>query len=294
MYVLVAVAALAVYANSIRNDFALDDVMIVQNNAHVQNLDWAQIWSDNYWPKEGGVAPDILYRPLTIWTYLVNQYFTPGASWAFHLTNVLLHALVSLLVMALAWRLFGHRRGGAGIALASGLLFALHPLHTEAVANTVGRAELLAALFSLLALLVYLPAGPLMEAPLERRAWWHGLLPAACFFAAMLSKETPVTLLAAFLFIDCWRWTHAAERPSIVSWLWRRTWRYYAPLLAAFGVYMAMRINACGLRESAKQTSPVVKPRMTATVAERIVTPFVLFGKYIMLFLYFIQCFCKV
>jgi len=279
MLLLVGLLACGVYANSMANAFALDDITIA-HGAHVTDLQWTTIWTDNYWPRSEGVQPDALYRPLTLWTYLANQALAPDAAWAFHLTNVILHALVTVLACVLAWRLLGNRT----VALITGVLFAVHPIHVEAVANTVGRAEILAALWSLLALLVFLPAASLQEetAP-PCRGWGHGLLVAACFLAALLSKETPVTLLLALPLIDLWRWTRWARpaRPMLWRWLAGQTIRYYTPMAAAFGLYLGLRIRACGLMSGNHIIHHIVNPLMEATVPERIITPFTLLAKYL-------------
>ena len=107
MLLMVALLAAGVYANSLWNGFAFDDVGVIQNNPHVTDLAWSEIWTSNYWGAKDGMQPDVLYRPLTLWTYLVNQWFTPGVAWPFHLVNVLLHALVSVLVCVLTWRILG-------------------------------------------------------------------------------------------------------------------------------------------------------------------------------------------
>ncbi len=276
----IAAIAMTVYLNSLSNQFTFDDVAVVQNSEHVQNLDWSQIWSDNYWAAKDGNLPDILYRPFTIWSYLANQALLPNAAWAFHLTNVILHGLCTVMVAILAWRIFGSR----GVALVAGLLFAVHPIHTEVVANIVGRAEMLAAIWSLAAILIYLPEEPLLRqtVPATRPAW-HGLLVAACFFFAMLSKETPAALIGVFVFIDGWRWTFwpRESRPSLLQWFCRRALRYYLPIGCAFGVYLAMRIHSTGLMRDIRSIHPIVNPLVSATVLERIVTPFAILTKYL-------------
>src|SRR4051812_28778039 len=70
MLVGIAIAACAVYANSLYNGFAFDDMGIVKENIHVKDLMWNTIWTDNYWPTTEGIQPDALYRPLTLWSYL--------------------------------------------------------------------------------------------------------------------------------------------------------------------------------------------------------------------------------
>ena len=136
---------MGVYANSVRNGFAFDDVAIVQQNRQVLDLKWTKIWTSNYWPTINGFVPDSLYRPLTIWSYLANQAMLPGQAWAFHLTNILLHALASVMV-GVFWHggFLGSRRGGD-----MGVFVCMHPIHTEAVSNLGGAAEMLAAIWSL-------------------------------------------------------------------------------------------------------------------------------------------------
>ncbi len=148
------------------------------------------------------------------------------------------------MVTVLGWRLFGRR----GVALLAGLLFAIHPIHTEAVANLVGRAEILSAIWSIAALLVYLPMEPVtLGSRFEARPLWHGWLVAACFFGAMLSKETPAGLLGAFVLIDVWRWIEGkgdVSRPTLRGWFTGQMVRYYFPLGSTFVVYLTMRSYA--------------------------------------------------
>jgi len=282
---LLAILGMLAYANSVTNGFAFDDVAVVQFSDRVQHLEWTLIWHSNYWDSKGGPQIDALYRPLTLWTYLASQAMAPGAAWPHHVGNVLLHGLVTVMGTLLAWRIFGSR----GVAILTGLIFAVHPLHTEVVANIVGRAELLSTVFMLAAFLVYLPdAHMCMECKPTRRPFWHGGLVAACFFLAMLSKETPIALLGGFVGIDLWRWmqwgrTEGEGRPALMRWMGRQMVRYYLPLGVALGVYLAMRINACGLMRDLNSVHPLVNPLSQASVAERLITPFALFAKYLAL-----------
>ena len=285
VYLLLAVLCIGVYANSVVNSYALDDVAVVQENNNVTNLEWTSIWSSNYWSSDRVPAVDVLYRPLTVWSFLANQAFSPNNPMPFHGVNILLHALVTVLGTALAWRLSGSR----AVALVAGALFAVHPIHTEVVANVVGRAELLAAVFSILSLLVFLPNEPIPT--LERlttRSPWHGLLLALTFFAAVLSKETPAALLAAFPMIDVWRWSRVRPegRPSLVRWLAGQTVRYYVPVFVMLCVYLAMRIHGAGLMRDINRIHPIVNPLILATPLERVITPFALIAEYVKLVLW--------
>jgi len=142
IYLAVGLSALVVYLGALWNRFALDDLPIIVTNplvAHPSGI-W-RAFAAPYWPPELGAR---LYRPLVIATYVFDG-LVDGAGW-FHAVNPLWHAAVAVGVAALARRW----TDDAG-ALVAGLLFAVHPVHVEAVANVVGRAELMAGLFTVLA-----------------------------------------------------------------------------------------------------------------------------------------------
>jgi tetratricopeptide (TPR) repeat protein len=282
MVLLVGLVGALVYVNSIPNQFAYDDAAIVQYNRTVIDHQWLELWSGNYWPTDKGPT-DVLYRPLTIWSYAANNALGPTSVWHYHAVNVLLHALISMMVAGLAWRIMERR----GIAIIAGLLFAVHPLHGEVIANVVGRAELLAAFWSLVALLLFLPAKQVLDGPPAQRNWTHGWLIALCFLLAMLSKETPAPLPAMLVVIDLWRWSNwSGARPTLRRWLSGQTLRFYLPMAVAFGVYMAMRIHATGLMTNSGNVHPVVNLLTKATIPQRIVTPFLLLAKYFMLMIW--------
>jgi tetratricopeptide (TPR) repeat protein len=188
----VAAVAAAVYANSIPNGFALDDVPLVRDNPSIRSLDgFARLWSEPYWGPAGGRAG--LYRPVTVASFALNRALTgPGAA-GFHAVNVLLHVAVCLLVW-LAADAISRRRWTATV---TALLFALHPLHGEAVANVAGRAELLAALGVLAAWICHRHgAGAAGPRRIDRWRWWAAA--AACYALALMSKENAA--LAPLLF----------------------------------------------------------------------------------------------
>ena len=92
------------------------------------------------------------YRPLVTATFKLNHLISGFQPFGFHLVNVILHSLVTFLFVALADATLPTR---AGVTVA-GVVFAAHPVHVEAVAGIVGRADLLAAVFFLLSILSYL------------------------------------------------------------------------------------------------------------------------------------------
>jgi len=180
LYVMVAACAAIVYLGALWNRFAFDDVAIVVMNPLVGHLSglW-KAFAAPYWTPDLGGS---MYRPLTIATFAVDRA-VDGAAWL-HAVNLAWHAAASVAVAALARRWTNN----AG-ALAAGLLFAVHPVHVEAVANVVGRAESMAALFAVLA--VY-------AAVIHESIAWS----TAAAVLGLLSKE------------------NAAVVPGLVVWAW--------------------------------------------------------------------------
>lgn len=184
-------AACIVYINSLTNGFALDDVAIIRDNPNVHDLyDWRSIWLKPYWPYFGVEMG--LWRPFALFAYAVQWTLGGGTPLIFHAVNILLHALVTVLTFLLLKRL-----ASAPAAFAGSLLFATHPVHTEAVANVVGQAELITAAALLGACLIHAsrPAGVTVS-------WPRRLGMIILFAVAVLTKEHAVVLPGLLLAID--------------------------------------------------------------------------------------------
>ncbi|HEY6174438.1 MAG TPA: hypothetical protein VIX73_08350, partial [Kofleriaceae bacterium] len=211
LFATVAGIALLVYLRALWNGFALDDVSIIQTNPWVHR--WSELWQafgQPYWPPWNGAA---MYRPLPIASYALDWH-TRSVMWM-HAVNLLWHAGASVAVAALLIRL----TESESAALVGGVLFAVHPLHVEAVANVVGRAELMAALFTVLA--VY--------AALERdRLWWS----LGALALGLLCKETAATAPALVV----WGWMLGIGRPGR-----RRMLAYVAGWTVVAVIYLAIR-----------------------------------------------------
>jgi hypothetical protein len=183
---LVFVAATALYLPTARYGFVQDDRAIVAANPAAHTIGAAlAAFDDPYWPRETGAG---LYRPLTILSYAVDWTISGGRVGWLHLMNALWHGLVTALLVAVLARWLP-----ALAAAGAGLVFAWHPVHVEAVASLVGRAELLAA------------AGILGAVLAARRGWWAGAV--VCAALAMLSKEHGV-IAGVVILLDRWLQPH--------------------------------------------------------------------------------------
>ena len=136
LYLAVAACAALAHCGALWNGFAMDDLYIIVWNPLVHSADglW-RAFGAPYWPPDLGGK---LYRPLAVASYTLDG-LVDDAPW-FHAVNLLWHAGAAVVVAALA-----RRWAGMTTALVAGLLFAVHPVHVEAIANVIGRAELMAA-----------------------------------------------------------------------------------------------------------------------------------------------------
>ncbi|KAI1883358.1 hypothetical protein AGOR_G00230600 [Albula goreensis] len=202
--VLVLVCALC-YSNSIHGEFVHDDVWAILNNPDVRpGSSLRSIFFNDFWGKRmADNTSHKSYRPLCILTFKLNVVLGGMTPLYFHVVNVSLHCAVTVVLMVVCERnVFEDSR----LAFLSALLFAVHPIHTEAVSGIVGRADILACLLFLLAFLSYIRSvggGSCVEegAPPTLSGWslLLSLLLGAC---AMLVKETGITVFGVCVLYD--------------------------------------------------------------------------------------------
>ena len=232
LYVAVIACALVPYLPALWNGFAMDDLYIILWNPLVHSARGAwHAFAGPYWPPDLGGQ---MYRPLPLATFALDWTVAHGHPAWFHAMNLLWHAGVAVIVTALVLRSpspegrggQGVRtpegRGGQGVrtaALAAGLVFAVHPVHVEAVANVIGVAELMAAAGVCLA--VY--------AAVVRK---DVLLSGAALVVGLLSKENAVVAPA----LIGWAWIVGLARPSR-----RRMLAFAASWVIIAGGYLAVR-----------------------------------------------------
>lgn len=188
LLVVVCTAAGLVYAHALGNGFAYDDVPLIPGDPRLRSLDPGELLGAPFWPGAGRELG--LWRPAVTLSFAADWWLSDGSAWWFHAVNVLLHVAVSALVFLLLERLVPRIGAGAGA-----LIFAVHPVHVEAVANVAGRSELLAALFGLGTFLVWRRA---KRSPAIGRI----VVAATLLGFALLSKEHAVVLLPLLVLGD--------------------------------------------------------------------------------------------
>nr|XP_023647205.1 transmembrane and TPR repeat-containing protein 2-like isoform X1 [Paramormyrops kingsleyae] len=190
--------ALVLYLNTLGADFCYDDSRAIKTNQDLlPETPWISIFYNDFWGTlltHSGSHKS--YRPLCTLSFRLNYVLGGLDPWGYHLVNVMLHCVVTGLFARLCRPLLG----GGLWTLVAGLLFASHPVHTEAVAGVVGRADVGAALLFLLSLLCYARHCALRLATTRSWAWFLASLACAAF--SMLWKEQGVTVLAVAALYD--------------------------------------------------------------------------------------------
>lgn len=175
-------AAILPYIAGIDGELLFDDVPLIKDDPfYLEEANPLQCWNRSFWKIEQTQG---LYRPLTLFTYWVDirlysflahektGLFEPG----FRITNLLLHLLITLLVFKLAMRL----RFGRLTAFLTALIYALHPIHVEAVTPAFGRGELLCCLFMLAGLILH---------TYRKRSFGYVIGAALCYMLSFMAKE---------------------------------------------------------------------------------------------------------
>lgn len=223
----------ACYWNSAQCELVFDDISAVRDNKDLRSYTpLRNIFLNDFWGtpmrKEQSHKS---YRPLTVLTFRFNYWLHELQPYGYHIVNMFLHIVVCLLWRRVCRLLLLHCAGAVGASTTvliqrcnmlrintcsflAALLFAVHPIHTEAVTGVVGRAELLSSIFYLSAFLAYASA---VNAPTtvqrrqqssqqqqqqqqqsvkKQRTRWSVLCCTfgACLLASMLCKEQGITI----------------------------------------------------------------------------------------------------
>jgi len=283
-YIFLAVIGFIFYANSSLNRYALDDNLIIVNNAYVQ-MGFTGIpkilTHDSYaaYFTYTGSDPTIglsggRFRPLSEIVFAIEEQLFRGSAvlpYFRHLVNVLAYvSCIIVLFYFLEKYLLKNIRYGNDIAFLSTLLFTIHPIHTEVVANIKSLDEILSFLFIILTFIYNLKY-------LQSRK--NKFLALSCFylFLAFLSKEYAVTLL---LFIPLLFYLYGDNKsPSFIL--------VVMPYYLVFAGYLILRYFAVGFHIDTSSANILYNnPYLYATHSQKIATEWYVLGKYLKLLIF--------
>ncbi|MES2799838.1 MAG: hypothetical protein V4638_07465 [Bacteroidota bacterium] len=257
------------YGNTLGHEYVIDDQIVVTNNSLTKEGISAipEIFKHSYLFGYDG-REDESYRPLTLATFAVERSLFDANPASSHLIQVLLYGLLIFVVFQFL-KLFLKDKLSLGWIFISTLLFAIHPIHTEVVANVKSRDELLCALFLFSSLLFYVKY-------LDRKALSENgnrflLIALSLFFLAALSKETAIPAIVLFPVIA---WISSGKKHLLSS----------ICLLAPLGIYFLIRITVLSDVLIADKIDPVANSLALATsTSELLSSNFAIFGKYLQL-----------
>jgi len=227
-YIILAVISFAVYANSLSNDFVFDDESVVLGDPTITSLSNIP----KYFTGEQGFHKVIgrYYRPVVSASYAVDCAIWGLKPFGFHLTNVLIHVINCLLLYTLLTLMFekSQSKFKDSAILIGAVIFALHPIHTEAVAWVSGRTDSLSCTFFFAAFISYLKYSK------DNRSFYFILL-LIFYLLSLLAKEMAVTLPVLIILYDI-----IAGRLSISEAL-KQKFKVYSALVILSGLYFVLR-----------------------------------------------------
>ena len=281
---IISITSLICYANSLHNDFVFDDSAVIVENELVRDIhNIPLIFTTSYW--EGyhweGIEKNeqSLYRPLVIFSYALNYLINDLNPFGYHLINLLIHLINSILVFLLCLYLFESWRWVSSLIVS--LLFATHPIHTEAVTSVVGRAELLCFCFFILALWFYI------KARLDKASFcnFFYLLSLGCYFLALLSKEGAITFIGIVVVFD-WLYHYQGQLSVMVKNGLNEIKKNYLGFLLVTLIYFMLRFLILENLINPGSVTMLDNPLIAASSWQRIATAIKIIGDYLALLLF--------
>jgi mannose/fructose/N-acetylgalactosamine-specific phosphotransferase system component IIC len=278
--IILSLLAFALYAQTLRYEYVLDDKMFITDHKAVQSgvkgipelLTKHSMYSSATNINQGR------YRPLTFISFALEQEIAPNQAWLGHLVNCLLYALTAPLLLAVLRQMLVEYH--PLLPVLTTLFFVLHPIHTEVVANIKSRDLLLSLIFCLLALrelLLYHRAAEsasYVESPTqsESRNSLLRLLRGSLWMAlALLSQEGAITFVAVL--------------PLTIYWFTRARWRTLVgscvPFFLAAGLVLALRAVVVGTTDDSWMAYITNYLYVHATPMDALATKTAIMGRYL-------------
>ena len=221
------------YLNTLLNGFVYDDNRQVLDNPYLKNFHFLpQIFGTTVWSFVGMQGVSNYYRPMMTLGYALCYHVFGPLAYGFHLVNVCLHMSVVVLVFIVARRLFND----SAVAFIAACLFAVHPIHTEAVAWVAAVTDLEVTFFYLLTFLLFLE----MARPHGGISPWIKLAAVLSFALTIFSKEQALTFpLLAMVYEHFFRGDRTETR-------WWQQVRRYGDFWLIDLAYVLFRIERLG------------------------------------------------
>lgn len=298
------------YGNTLTLKYALDDRMVIMESKHTIDGGWDSVKSiftedtfSGYFGNDKSIVAGGRYRPMSQLTFMIEfqlfgkkikeqigdtsdfenlhnsaheQFFNDSPlPFVNHLFNILYFALLCLLIYQVLDKLFHQYRGEKwyqSLPFLAALLFALHPIHTEAVANIKGRDEIFAMLGATAALWCCLKYT-------DKHQWWYLILAFLAIAFGLFSKENAITYLAV---IPLSLYYYNTPNKKKMDYVWT-----LVPAFAAAIFFIAVRSHALGgLMPTEGNPNILNNPFVRSSKAQEIATVLVTWGIYLRLLIF--------
>jgi len=267
--IILLILAVGVNINTLFNQYAVDDVVVMTENTLVEKgiKGIPEILSTELFygfDKTGGGLSEARYRPFSLVIFALEYQFFGANPMVSHLINILFFILlIALLYKLLQAYLF--REQNKNLAFITCLLFAVHPIHTEVIANVKSRDELIAFVLIIISTITLIKHS-------EKRSIAMLFIGLLSFFLALLTRESAVTFIGVF--------------PLLLYFFFNRTLKkvvlFSLPLIAVFIGYLTLRIAVVGFSHSTN-TDILNSPFLYATASEAFATKVFILFKYLWL-----------
>lgn len=267
-FFIVFAISLMVNLNSVFNNYALDDVVVLTENKIVRKgiSGIPELLNSDYFKGynlTGAELSGARYRPVSLIVFAFEYQFFGANPFVSHLINVLLFSILVLLIFILLRKELFNRE--SFVPFVAVLLFAVHPIHSEVIANVKGRDEILTFIFLILSVFTFLKYKATDKIN-------YLLLSCLMFFLSLLTKETAITYMAVFpLVLYFFKGEHIV---SAVKGVW--------PLVLTLGLYLFVRYQFVGFSEVAI-TDVTNSPYILASPLQAFVTKIFVISKYLYL-----------
>ncbi len=277
--IIIFLLCIVLYANTLTNDYTLDDsIAILQNEFTKNGFDGIKdILQNDMFTGFFGIQKNLVaggrYRPLSLVTFAVEYEFFGENPFISHLVNILLYAFTCLILYSILKKLLqkydNNRKWYLSVSFISTIIFVAHPLHTEVIANIKGRDEIMTLLGSLATLYYTLRY-------LDTKKTFFLFVTLIIFFLALMSKENAITFLAIIPF-SVYFFTNYSLKQNLIT---------LVPLFISTIAFLGIRQKMLGAFNIPETYELMNNPYVYAGTVEKYATIFYTWGIYIKLLLF--------
>lgn len=265
--------AFAINANTLFHEYVLDDVIVLTENKFVkkglQGIPelLSQSYFKGYEKLENLEFSGGRYRPIALISFAIEYQFFGANPIISHLINVLLYTIVVALLFGLLYR-YVFREQHKLLAFVACLVFVVHPIHTEVIANVKSRDELITFILVLVALIFFIRH-------FNYRNLSQMMIGLVCFFLALLTRESSITLIGVVPVILYYFYNQSLKRAI----------QYIIPMIAVLVVYLLIRFSIVD-NNSHFITDITNSPFLNASPYQAFATKIFLLVKYMWLLIF--------